>query len=256
VCEDGASVSYLEGCTAPAYDENQLHAAVVELWAGEDADIKYSTVQNWYAGDAEGKGGIYNFVTKRGLCAGNRSKISWTQVETGSAITWKYPSCVLKGDDSIGEFYSVALTNNKQQADTGTKMIHVGKNTRSRIVSKGISAGGSVNCYRGLVSVAAGAEGARNYSQCDSMLIGDQAGANTYPYIQVKNPSARVEHEASTSKIGEDQLFYFQQRGIDPEAAVGVIISGFCQEVFQELPLEFAAEVNQLMSLKLEGSVG
>jgi len=256
VCEDGASVSYLEGCTAPAYDENQLHAAVVELWAGEKADIKYSTVQNWYAGDAEGRGGIYNFVTKRGLCDGADSKISWTQVETGSAVTWKYPSCVLKGDRSQGEFFSVALTNNCQQADTGTKMVHVGKDTRSRIVSKGISAGKSLNCYRGLVQVAPGATGARNFSQCDSMLIGDRAGANTYPYIQVKNPSARVEHEASTSKIGEDQLFYFQQRGIDAEEAVGVIISGFCREVFNELPLEFAAEVNQLMSLKLEGSVG
>ncbi|CAG9460129.1 unnamed protein product [Pedinophyceae sp. YPF-701] len=256
VCEEGAYVSYLEGCTAPAYDDNQLHAAVVELYAAKDAEIKYSTVQNWYAGNEEGKGGIYNFVTKRGLCAGDRSKISWTQVETGSAITWKYPSCVLKGDNSIGEFFSVALTNNMQQADTGTKMVHVGKNTRSRIVSKGISAGKSRNAYRGLVQVAPTASGARNFSQCDSMLIGDTAGANTYPYIQVRHPSAKVEHEASTSKIGEDQLFYFQQRGIDAEEAVGVIISGFCREVFNELPLEFAAEVNQLMSLKLEGSVG
>ncbi|KAF8061314.1 ycf24 [Scenedesmus sp. PABB004] len=238
IAEDDAYVSYLEGCTAPAYDSNQLHAAVVELSAGARAEIKYSTVQNWYAGDAEGRGGIYNFVTKRGLCAGERSKISWTQVETGSAITWKYPSVVLKGDHSVGEFYSVALTNHKQQADTGTKMVHVGKGTRSRIVSKGISAGGSVNAYRGLVSIAPTATGARNYSQCDSMLIGDQAGANTYPYIQVREPSAVVEHEASTSKIGEDQLFYFQQRGVAPEAAVGMIISGFCREVFNELPLE------------------
>lgn len=256
VCEDNAYVSYLEGCTAPAYDTNQLHAAVVELYAAEGAEIKYSTVQNWYAGDAEGRGGIYNFVTKRGLCDGDKSKISWTQVETGSAITWKYPSVVLKGDNSVGEFYSVALTNNKQQADTGTKMIHVGKNTRSRIVSKGISAGQSRNVYRGLVQVQPGASGARNFSQCDSMLIGDTAGANTYPYIQVREPSAVVEHEASTSKIGEDQLFYFQQRGVDVEDAVGMIISGFCREVFAELPLEFAAEVNELMSLKLEGSVG
>ncbi|KAL4855225.1 hypothetical protein ACK3TF_004211 [Chlorella vulgaris] len=256
VCEEGASVSYLEGCTAPAYDRNQLHAAVVELSAAKDAEIKYSTVQNWYAGDEEGKGGIYNFVTKRGVCVGDRSKISWTQVETGSAITWKYPSVILKGDNSQGEFYSVALTNNHQQADTGTKMVHVGKNTRSRIVSKGIAAGKSVNAYRGLVQVQPTATGARNHSQCDSMLIGDRAGANTYPYIQVRDPSARVEHEASTSKIGEDQLFYFLQRGIDTEDAVGMIISGFCREVFNELPLEFAAEVNQLMSLKLEGSVG
>jgi len=256
VAEEGSKVSYLEGCTAPSFDTNQLHAAVVELYAHKNAEIKYSTVQNWYAGDEEGRGGIFNFVTKRGLCEGKNAKISWTQVETGSAITWKYPSVVLKGDNSIGEFYSVALTNNMQQADTGTKMIHVGKNTRSRIVSKGISAGNSVNCYRGLVSVAPTAHGARNHSQCDSMLIGDQAGANTYPYIQVKDPTARVEHEASTSKIGEDQLFYFQQRGIEAEKAVGMIISGFCRDVFNELPLEFAAEVNQLMSLKLEGSVG
>ncbi|EFN60070.1 hypothetical protein CHLNCDRAFT_29265 [Chlorella variabilis] len=265
VAEEGAYVSYLEGCTAPAYDENQLHAAVVELSAAKDAEIKYSTVQNWwgYAGDAEGRGGIYNFVTKRGICLGERSKISWTQVETGSAITWKYPSVVLKGDHSVGEFYSVALTNNRQQADTGTKMIHVGKGTRSRIVSKGISAGHSVNAYRGLVQVQPTAAGARNYSQCDSMLIGDQAGANTYPYIQAgggaaagSGQGARVEHEASTSKIGEDQLFYFLQRGIDAEDAVGMIISGFCRDVFNELPLEFAAEVNALMSLKLEGSVG
>eukprot|EP00245_Coleochaete_scutata_P004209 TRINITY_DN16493_c0_g2_i1.p1 TRINITY_DN16493_c0_g2~~TRINITY_DN16493_c0_g2_i1.p1 ORF type:complete len:557 (-),score=132.56 TRINITY_DN16493_c0_g2_i1:966-2636(-) len=256
VCEENSYVSYLEGCTAPAYDKNQLHAAVVELYAAENSEIKYSTVQNWYAGDEEGRGGVLNLVTKRGLCDGRASKISWTQVETGSSITWKYPSVILKGDKSIGEFYSVALTNNKQQADTGTKMIHIGKDTRSRIVSKGISAGKSKNCYRGLVQVNPTAHGARNYSQCDSMLIGDQAAANTYPYIQVKDPTARVEHEASTSKIGEDQLFYFQQRGIDAEQAVGMIISGFCRDVFNELPLEFAAEVNQLMSLKLEGSVG
>ena len=256
IAEEGSYVSYLEGCTAPSYDTNQLHAAVVELYCAKDAEIKYSTVQNWYAGDETGKGGIYNFVTKRGLCAGENAKISWTQVETGSAITWKYPSVVLRGDNSIGEFYSVALTNNYQQADTGTKMIHLGKNTRSRIVSKGISAGNSQNCYRGLVQMGNNAENARNYSQCDSMLIGDEAHANTYPYIEVKEPSSRVEHEASTSKISEDQLFYFQQRGIDAEEAVGMIISGFCREVFQELPMEFAAEVNQLMSLKLEGSVG
>jgi len=256
VAEEDSYVSYLEGCTAPAYDTNQLHAAVVELYAAKGAEIKYSTVQNWYAGDENGKGGIYNFVTKRGLCDGDDSKISWTQVETGSAITWKYPSVVLKGDRSVGEFYSVALTNNKQQADTGTKMVHVGKNTRSRIVSKGISAGGSANCYRGLVQVNPSATCARNYSQCDSMLIGDQAAACTYPYINVREPSANVEHEASTSKIGEEQLFYMQQRGLDMEEAVGMIISGFCREVFNELPLEFAAEVNQLMSLKLEGSVG
>lgn len=256
IAEEGSYVSYLEGCTAPAYDTNQLHAAVVELYTAKDAEIKYSTVQNWYAGDENGKGGIYNFVTKRGLCDGANSKISWTQVETGSAVTWKYPSVVLKGDNSIGEFYSVALTNNYQQADTGTKMIHVGKNTRSRIVSKGISAGNSANCYRGLVQVNPSASGARNYSQCDSMLIGDTAAACTYPYINVREPSAKVEHEASTSKIGEDQLFYFQQRGLDMEEAVSMIISGFCREVFNELPMEFAEEVNQLMSLKLEGSVG
>ncbi|KAI6704506.1 hypothetical protein NL676_007468 [Syzygium grande] len=256
VAEDRSFVEYLEGCTAPSYDRNQLHAAVVELYCAEGAEIKYSTVQNWYAGDEEGNGGIYNFVTKRGLCAGNRSKISWTQVETGSAITWKYPSVVLEGDDTVGEFYSVALTNNHQQADTGTKMIHKGKNTRSRIISKGISAGFSRNCYRGLVQVQSKAENARNSSQCDSMLIGDKAAANTYPYIQVKNPTARVEHEASTSKIGEDQLFYFQQRGIDYEKAMAAMISGFCRDVFNELPDEFGAEVHQLMSLKLEGSVG
>lgn len=255
VVEEGASVSYLEGCTAPAFDTNQLHAAVVELSAGADATIKYSTVQNWYAGDEQGRGGIYNFVTKRGL-AGDRAKISWTQVETGSAITWKYPSVVLKGEASVGEFYSVALTNGQQQADTGTKMVHLGRNSRSRIVSKGICAGASTNAYRGLVSVAPAAGSARSHSQCDSMLIGDRAHANTYPYIAVRNASATVEHEASTSKIGEDQLFYFQQRGVDAEQAVAMIISGFCSDVFKELPLEFAAEVNQLMSLKLEGSVG
>jgi FeS assembly protein SufB len=256
VAEEGSFVEYLEGCTAPSYDTNQLHAAVVELYCGKGAEIKYSTVQNWYAGDEQGKGGIYNFVTKRGLCAGDRSKISWTQVETGSAITWKYPSVVLEGDDSVGEFYSVALTNNYQQADTGTKMIHKGKNTKSRIISKGISAGHSRNCYRGLVQVQSKAEGAKNTSTCDSMLIGDKAAANTYPYIQVKNPSAKVEHEASTSKIGEDQLFYFQQRGIDHERALAAMISGFCRDVFNKLPDEFGAEVNQLMSIKLEGSVG
>jgi Fe-S cluster assembly protein SufB len=256
VAEAGASVSYLEGCTAPMYDSNQLHAAVVELVALDDADIKYSTVQNWYAGDAEGKGGIYNFVTKRGLCKGKNSKISWTQVETGSAITWKYPSCVLIGDNSVGEFYSVALTNNMQQADTGTKMIHIGKNTKSTIISKGISAGKSKNSYRGLVKVSPKAEGARNYSQCDSMLIGDQAEANTFPYIQVQNKSGKVEHEASTSKIGEDQLFYFQQRGISMEDAVSMMISGFCKDVFNQLPMEFAVEADKLLALKLEGSVG
>uniref|UniRef100_A0A7N0TR69 Uncharacterized protein n=1 Tax=Kalanchoe fedtschenkoi TaxID=63787 RepID=A0A7N0TR69_KALFE len=256
VAEDRSFVEYLEGCTAPSYDTNQLHAAVVELYCAEEAVIKYSTVQNWYAGDEQGRGGIYNFVTKRGLCAGARSKISWTQVETGSAITWKYPSVILEGDDTVGEFYSVALTNHYQQADTGTKMIHKGKNTRSRIISKGISAGHSRNVYRGLVQVLSKADNARNSSQCDSMLIGDKAAANTYPYIQVKNPSARIEHEASTSKISEDQLFYFQQRGIDFERAMAAMISGFCNDVFNELPDEFGAEVNQLMSLKLEGSVG
>ena len=256
VAEAGSSVTYLEGCTAPMYDSNQLHAAIVELVALDDAEIKYSTVQNWFAGDKDGKGGIYNFVTKRGLCQGKNSKISWTQVETGSAITWKYPSCVLVGDNSVGEFYSVALTNNQQQADTGTKMVHVGKNTRSTIVSKGISAGHSKNSYRGLVKVGPKAEGARNYSQCDSMLIGNTSNANTYPYIQVQNNTAQVEHEASTSKIGEDQLFYFAQRGISPEDAVSMIISGFCREVFNELPMEFAAEADKLMALKLENAVG
>ncbi|NEQ21300.1 MAG: Fe-S cluster assembly protein SufB [Microcoleus sp. SIO2G3] len=256
VAEEGSSVSYLEGCTAPMYDTNQLHAAVVELVALDNAEIKYSTVQNWYAGDENGKGGIYNFVTKRGLCQGVNSKISWTQVETGSAITWKYPSCVLVGDNSVGEFYSVALTNNMQQADTGTKMVHIGKNTRSTIISKGISASRSKNSYRGLVKIGPKAEGARNYSQCDSMLIGDSAQANTFPYIQVQNNTAKVEHEASTSKIGEDQLFYFAQRGISAEDAISMMVSGFCKDVFNELPMEFAAEADKLLSLKLEGSVG
>lgn len=256
VAEEGSSVSYLEGCTAPMYDSNQLHAAVVELVALDNAEIKYSTVQNWYAGDANGKGGIYNFVTKRGLCQGVNSKISWTQVETGSAITWKYPSCVLVGDNSVGEFYSVALTNHHQQADTGTKMIHIGKNTRSTIISKGISAGQSKNSYRGLVKIGPKATGARNYSQCDSMLIGDNAQANTFPYIQVQNNTGKVEHEASTSKIGEDQLFYFQQRGISAEDAISMMISGFCKDVFNQLPMEFAVEADRLLSLKLEGSVG
>ena len=256
IAEDGASVSYLEGCTAPMYDSNQLHAAVVELVALDNAEIKYSTVQNWYAGDANGKGGIYNFVTKRGLCKGVNSKISWTQVETGSAITWKYPSCVLVGDRSVGEFYSIALTNNYQQADTGTKMIHIGKNTRSTIISKGISAGHSQNSYRGLVKMGPKSQGSRNYSQCDSMLIGDNAEANTFPYIQVDNNTAKVEHEASTSKIGEDQLFYFAQRGISEENAVSLLVSGFCKDVLNELPLEFAAEADKLLSLKLEGTVG
>jgi Fe-S cluster assembly protein SufB len=256
VAEEGAYVSYLEGCTAPQFDTNQLHAAVVELVALDDAEIKYSTVQNWYAGDETGKGGIYNFVTKRGLCKGINSKISWTQVETGSAITWKYPSCVLQGDNSVGEFYSVALTNHLQQADTGTKMIHLGRNTRSRIISKGISAGKSNNSYRGLVQVGPRADGARNYSQCDSMLIGDKCGANTFPYIRVQNNTAKVEHEATTSKIGEDQLFYFQSRGVDMEQAVSMIINGFVKDVFTQLPMEFAVEAGRLLGLKLEGSVG
>ncbi|MFO1318913.1 MAG: Fe-S cluster assembly protein SufB [Burkholderiales bacterium] len=256
VAEEGAEVSYLEGCTAPQFDTNQLHAAVVELVALDHANIKYSTVQNWYAGDENGVGGIFNFVTKRGLCKGAHSKISWTQVETGSAITWKYPSCVLLGDDSVGEFYSVALTNHKQQADTGTKMIHVGRNTRSTIISKGISAGTSNNSYRGLVKIGPKAEGARNYSQCDSMLIGDRCGANTFPYIDVRNASAKVEHEATTSKIGEDQLFYFASRGIDAEEAVSMIINGFVKDVFTQLPMEFAVEAGRLLGLKLEGSVG
>src|SRR5579862_871876 len=257
IAEEGAYVSYLEGCTAPMRDENQLHAAVVELVAnGDDATVKYSTVQNWYPGDKDGKGGIYNFVTKRGICNGKRSKITWTQVETGSAITWKYPSVILKGDDSIGEFYSVALTNHYQQADTGTKMIHIGKNTKSTIVSKGISAGNGQNTYRGLVRVNPGAEGARNYSQCDSMLMGDRCGAHTFPYIEVKNPTATVEHEASTSKIGEDQIFYCNQRGIPTEDAVNMIVSGFCKEVFKVLPMEFAVEAQKLLGVSLEGSVG
>ncbi len=256
VADEGAYVSYLEGCTAPQRDENQLHAAVVELTALDNATIKYSTVQNWYPGDAEGKGGIYNFVTKRGLCKGRDSKISWTQVETGSAITWKYPSCVLRGENSIGEFYSVALTRDWQQADTGTKMIHIGKNTRSTIVSKGISAGHGQNAYRGLVKILPTAENARNHSQCDSLLMGDQCGAHTFPYIEVQNPTAQVEHEASTSKISEDQLFYCQQRGISTEDAVSLIVNGFCKEVFKELPMEFAVEAQKLIELKLEGSVG
>ncbi len=256
VAEEGAAVSYLEGCTAPMRDENQLHAAVVELVAHADASIKYSTVQNWYPGDKEGKGGIFNFVTKRGKCDGARSKISWTQVETGSAITWKYPSVILKGDHSIGEFYSVAVTNNYQQADTGTKMIHIGKNTRSTIVSKGISAGHGQNTYRGQVKILAGADGARNFSQCDSMLIGEKCGAHTFPYIDVQNPTARMEHEASTSKIGEDQIFYCNSRGIETEDAVSMIVNGFCKEVFKELPMEFAVEAQKLLSVSLEGSVG
>lgn len=256
IAEDNSYVSYLEGCTAPKRDENQLHAAVVELVAKNHAEIKYSTVQNWYPGDENGKGGIYNFVTKRGLCQGIHSKISWTQVETGSAITWKYPSCILKGDYSIGEFYSVALTNNHQQADTGTKMIHIGKNTRSRIVSKGISAGESQNSYRGLVQINKTATKAYNYSQCDSMLIGDQCGAHTFPYIDVKNATANVEHEASTSKIGEEVLFYCNQRGIPDEQAVNLIVNGFCKEVFKELPMEFAVEAQKLLEVSLEGSVG
>ncbi len=256
VADEGATVSYLEGCTAPMRDENQLHAAVVELVALEGATIKYSTVQNWYPGDKDGKGGIFNFVTKRGKCAGRGSKISWTQVETGSAITWKYPSCILQGDDSVGEFYSVALTNHRQQADTGTKMIHIGKNTKSTIVSKGISAGFGQNTYRGAVKILKGAENARNYSQCDSMLLGDTCGAHTFPYIDVANPTATVEHEASTSKIGEDQIFYFQQRGISKEDAVNMIVNGICKEVFRELPMEFAVEAQKLLGVSLEGSVG
>jgi Fe-S cluster assembly protein SufB len=256
IADEGAYVSYLEGCTAPQRDENQLHAAVVELIALDDAEIKYSTVQNWYPGDREGKGGIYNFVTKRGACRGRNSKISWTQVETGSAITWKYPSCILQGDNSVGEFYSVALTNNRQQADTGTKMIHIGKNTRSRIVSKGISAGRSNNTYRGLVRVLKGADNARNYTQCDSMLLGDRCGAHTVPYIEVKNRSAKVEHEATTSKISEDQMFYCRQRGLSDEDAVALIVNGFCKEVMQELPMEFAVEAQKLLAISLEGSVG
>lgn len=256
VAEDGSEVSYLEGCTAPMRDENQLHAAVVELVAMEDARIKYSTVQNWYPGDAQGKGGIYNFVTKRGDCRGNRSRISWTQVETGSAITWKYPSCILRGDDSVGEFYSVAVTRGRQQADTGTKMIHMGRNTRSTIVSKGISAVEGQNIYRGLVRMTPKAENARNHTQCDSLLIGDRCGAHTFPYIEVRNPTARAEHEATTSKISEDQLFYCRQRGMSEESAVSMIVNGFCKEVFQELPMEFAVEAQKLLNLTLEGAVG
>jgi len=256
VADEGAHVSYLEGCTAPMRDENQLHAAVVELVAMEGAEIKYSTVQNWYPGDENGVGGIYNFVTKRGACRGDRSKISWTQVETGSAITWKYPSVVLEGEDSVGEFYSVALTNNYQQADTGTKMIHVGRNTTSTIISKGISAGHGQNAYRGLVRVVPTAENARNYTQCDSLLMGDQCGAHTFPYVEVKNPSAVVEHEATTSRIGEDQLFYCMQRGLAEEDAVNLIVNGFCKEVFNELPMEFAVEAQKLLEISLEGSVG
>jgi Fe-S cluster assembly protein SufB len=256
VADEGSYVSYLEGCTAPIRDENQLHAAVVELIALDNAQIKYSTVQNWYPGDKEGKGGIFNFVTKRGKCQGVNSKISWTQVETGSAITWKYPSCILQGDNSVGEFYSVALTNNYQQADTGTKMIHIGKNTRSTTVSKGISAGHGQNTYRGLVKIMKGATGARNYTQCDSLLIGDKCGAHTFPYIEVRNSTARMEHEASTSKIGEDQLFYLRQRGLKAEDAVSMIVNGFCKRVFRELPMEFAVEAQKLLSVSLEGSVG
>jgi len=256
IADKGAYVSYLEGCTAPQRDENQLHAAVVELIAHEDAQIKYSTVQNWYPGDAEGKGGIYNFVTKRGACRGARAKISWTQVETGSAITWKYPSCILEGHDSVGEFYSVAITNNRQQADTGTKMIHIGRNTRSTIISKGISAGRGQNTYRGLVRMQPRAKNARNYTQCDSLLIGDRCGAHTVPYIEVRNPSARVEHEATTSKISEDQLFYCRQRGLSDEDALSLIVNGFCKEVLKELPMEFAVEAQKLLAVSLEGSVG
>lgn len=256
VAEEGSYVSYLEGCTAPMRDEHQLHAAVVEIVAMDDAEVKYSTVQNWYPGSKEGKGGVYNFVTKRGICKGHRSKISWTQVETGSAITWKYPSVILKGDRSIGEFYSVAVTNNFQQADTGTKMIHLGKNTRSRIVSKGISAGRSQNSYRGLVQIHKGATNARNFSQCDSLLIGDKCGAHTFPYLEVKNSTAMIEHEATTSKIGEDQLFYCRQRGMDPEEATALIINGFSKEVLNKLPMEFAVEAQKLLAISLEGSVG
>ncbi len=256
IADEGSYVSYLEGCTAPQRDENQLHAAVVEIFAAKNAEVKYSTVQNWYPGDKEGRGGIYNFVTKRGLCFGENSKISWTQVETGSAITWKYPSCVLRGDNSVGEFYSVAITNNYQQADTGTKMIHIGKNTRSRIISKGISAGYSQNSYRGQVKVMRRAENARNFTQCDSLLMGDKCGAHTFPYIEVENPTAKVEHEATTSKIGEDQIFYCNSRGIDTESAVALIVNGYCREVLSQLPMEFAVEAQKLLSVSLEGSVG
>ena len=256
IAEEGSHVSYLEGCTAPMRDENQLHAAVVELVTLDDAEIKYSTVQNWYPGDKDGKGGIFNFVTKRGACRGKNSKISWTQVETGSAITWKYPSCILLGDNSVGQFYSVALTNNYQQADTGTKMIHIGKNTRSTIITKGVSAGFGQNTYRGMVKIMKGAENARNYSQCDSLLIGDKCGAHTFPYIDVRNPSAQMEHEASTSTIGEDQIFYCNQRGISTEDTISMIVNGFCKEVFRELPMEFAVEAQKLLEVSLEGSVG
>jgi len=256
IAEEGSYVSYLEGCTAPMRDENQLHAAVVELVAEKDAEIKYSTVQNWYPGDENGKGGIYNFVTKRGECRGDNAKISWTQVETGSAITWKYPSCVLKGDNSVGEFYSVALANLRQQADTGTKMIHLGKNTRSTVISKGISAGRGQNAYRGLISIGRDADGARNYTQCDSLLLGDTCGAHTFPYMEVRNPTATVEHEATTSKISDDQLFYCLQRGLSPEDAVSMIVNGFCKEVFRQLPMEFAVEAQKLLAVSMEGSVG
>src|SRR6187455_1534811 len=256
VADKGSYVSYLEGCTAPMRDENQLHAAVVEIFAHEDAEVKYSTVQNWYPGDAEGKGGIFNFVTKRALCSGDRSKVSWTQVETGSAITWKYPSCILKGDGSVGEFYSVALTNNRQQADTGTKMVHIGANTRSTIISKGISAGRSNNTYRGLVRVLPGAENVRNFTQCDSLLLGSECGAHTVPYIEVKNPTATIEHEATTSKISDDQLFYATSRGLDAESAVALIVNGFAREVLKQLPMEFAVEAQKLLGISLEGSVG
>jgi Fe-S cluster assembly protein SufB len=256
VAEDDSYVSYLEGCTAPQRDENQLHAAIVEIVAMENAEVKYSTVQNWYPGNKEGKGGIYNFVTKRGICKGDNSKISWTQVETGSAVTWKYPSCILKGHNSVGEFYSVAVTNNFQQADTGTKMIHIGKNTRSIIISKGISAGKSENSYRGLVKVLKGAQNARNFSQCDSLLLGDKCGAHTFPYLEVDNKSAVVEHEATTSKIGEDQIFYCNQRGIDTENAISLIVNGYAKEVLNKLPMEFAVEAQKLLAITLEGSVG
>ena len=256
IAEDDSYVSYLEGCTAPMRDTNQLHAAIVELVAMENSEIKYSTVQNWFPGDKEGKGGIYNFVTKRGICKGDNSKISWTQVETGSAVTWKYPGCILQGDNSVGEFYSVAVTNNFQQADTGTKMIHLGKNTKSTIISKGISAGRSNNSYRGLVKVGKNAANARNFSQCDSMLMGDQCGAHTFPYLEIDNKTATVEHEATTSKVGEDQIFYLNQRGISTEDAVNMIVNGFCKEVFNELPMEFAVEAQKLLAISLEGSVG
>jgi Fe-S cluster assembly protein SufB len=256
IADEGSYVSYLEGCTAPKRDENQLHAAVVELVAHDDAQIKYSTVQNWYPGDENGKGGIYNFVTKRGACRGKRSKISWTQVETGSAITWKYPSCILQGDDSVGEFYSVAITNNRQQADTGTKMIHIGKNTKSTIVAKGISAGHAQSTYRGLVKILRTAKGARNHTQCDSLLIGEKCGAHTVPYIESRQPSARIEHEATTSKVSEEQMFYCQQRGLSAEEAMALIVNGFCKEVLAELPMEFAVEAQKLVGISLEGSVG